>query len=252
MRYLSEDVLLGDGRVGIKVSDNPQIGTWGINDTLKIEAPVYIGMSQIDCAFIGAFTQINMRSVKAQANNTVLECQRIGRYCSVAHGVNVGMSGHSTTFLSSSTLFKFNNNADFFADFLEIRNSDWEAEMRQKNLQSWKKPLPIIGNDVWIGFGATILNGVTVGDGAVISAGSVVTSDVEPYAIVGGVPAKTIKKRFSEDIIDELIRIKWWEYSPELLVGLDLSDPKSIIQELAERTSGKKKYEPPILVLQTE
>ena len=70
----------------------------------------------------------------------------------------------------------------------------------------------IIGNDVWIGNGAIIINGVTIGDGAVIGAGAVVAKDVPPYTIVAGVPAKPIKKRFKEDIIERLEKIHWWDW----------------------------------------
>ena len=73
----------------------------------------------------------------------------------------------------------------------------------------------IIGNDVWIGFEAVILAGVTIGDGAIIGARAVVTKDVPPYTIVGGIPAKPIKKRFDEDVISDLLRVKWWDWSNE-------------------------------------
>lgn len=69
----------------------------------------------------------------------------------------------------------------------------------------------IIGNDVWIGYEAVILSGVTIGDGAVIGCRAVVTKDVPPYTIVGGVPAKPIRKRFDEETIKELQKIKWWD-----------------------------------------
>lgn len=76
---------------------------------------------------------------------------------------------------------------------------------------------PIIGNDVWIGINSTILNNVVIGDGAVIGAGAVVTKDVSPYSVVGGVPARLIKFRFSEEQIDRLLRIKWWDWPLELI-----------------------------------
>ena len=70
-----------------------------------------------------------------------------------------------------------------------------------------------IGNDVWIGANVIILPGVTISDGAIIAAGAVVNKDVKPFEIVGGVPAKTIKYRFDEDIINKLLKIKWWNWS---------------------------------------
>ena len=70
----------------------------------------------------------------------------------------------------------------------------------------------VIGNDVWIGYHATIMAGVTIGDGAIIAANSTVTKDVEPYAIVGGNPAAPIRKRFSEEQILELLKLKWWDW----------------------------------------
>ena len=73
----------------------------------------------------------------------------------------------------------------------------------------------VVGNDVWIGYEAVILSGVTIGDGAVIGARAVVTKDVPPYTIVGGVPAKPIKKRFSDESIKKLQSIRWWDWSKE-------------------------------------
>lgn len=69
----------------------------------------------------------------------------------------------------------------------------------------------VIGNDVWIGYYAVIMAGVKIGYGAIIGTRAVVTGDVEPYTIVGGVPAKVIKKRFSDDVILKLLKIKWWD-----------------------------------------
>jgi acetyltransferase-like isoleucine patch superfamily enzyme len=85
----------------------------------------------------------------------------------------------------------------------------------------------IIGNDVWIGSRVTVMSGVKVGDGAVICAGSVVTSDVAPYAIAGGVPAKALKKRFEDADIEMLLKIKWWDWEKdEIIKSIDyLSSP---------------------------
>ena len=84
-----------------------------------------------------------------------------------------------------------------------------------KYLNSEKKISIEIGNDVWIGSRATILEGVNIGDGVVVAAGAVVTKDVPPYAIVGGVPARIIRYRFDEETIQNLLKMKWWEKDQE-------------------------------------
>lgn len=75
----------------------------------------------------------------------------------------------------------------------------------------------IISNDVWIGHGAIIKAGITVGDGAIVGAGAVVVKDVPPYAVVGGVPAKVLKYRFSEYMIDDLLATQWWNASDDII-----------------------------------
>ena len=77
----------------------------------------------------------------------------------------------------------------------------------------------LIGNDVWIGYEAVILSGVTIGDGAIVAARSVVTKDVPPYTIVGGVPAKPIRRRFDRETIDALLELRWWDWPAEKLAG---------------------------------
>ena len=84
--------------------------------------------------------------------------------------------------------------------------------------KAWDNKGDIIGgNDVWIGYEAVILAGVTIGDGAIIGARAVVTKDVPPYTIVGGIPAKQIRKRFNEETIDTLLKLKWWDWSKEYI-----------------------------------
>ena len=113
---------------------------------------------------------------------------RIGNFCSIANGVTFVLSAEHNTNLVSTYPFKV----------LYTKTAQSEA-LSKGNI--------IIDDDVWIGYGATILSGVHIGQGAVIAAGAVVTKDVPPYAIVGGVPAKLIKYRFDKELINELLKV---------------------------------------------
>ena len=97
-----------------------------------------------------------------------------------------------------------------------IFGNGWENAMEGKTYPT--KGDTNIGNDVWIGYKAMIMAGVTIGDGAIIAARSVVTKDVAPYSIVGGNPAKEIKKRFSKEQIDKLLALKWWDWDIEKII----------------------------------
>lgn len=127
----------------------------------------------------------------------------IGKFCSIACGAKFLFNSANHTLSSLSTYP--------FPLFFE----EWGLE--KKNVaDSWdNKGDIIVGNDVWIGYEAVILSGVIIGDGAVIGARAVVTKDVPPYTIVGGVPAKPIKKRFSDESIKKLQSIRWWDWPKE-------------------------------------
>ena len=242
-----------DNKRLLTVCDNPQISTWGMFDKTIIEAPVFIGRSQIDTGFVGAFTFINLRQVHDVTTNCVIECQRIGRFCMFAHAINIGFAGHPIDFISDHLVFRYDKKSLYAHDFMNLKNDLSEKRMREKYIEHSRKPLPIIENDVWVGFGATIMNGVTIGNGAVVAAGSVVTKDVEPYSVVGGNPAKVIRQRFNDKTIDALTNLCWWDYGPDIMHGIDLSDANKGIELLSERVySGKyKKYVPPHVEIDT-
>jgi virginiamycin A acetyltransferase len=125
----------------------------------------------------------------------------IGKFCMIASGVEFIMNGanHLTETISAYP----------FAIF----GGAWSNAMEGKEYPH--KGDTVIGNDVWIGYKATIMAGVTVGDGAIIASHAVVTKDVPPYAIVGGNPAQLIRKRFPDEQIDTLLKIQWWNWSIE-------------------------------------
>ena len=129
----------------------------------------------------------------------------IGKFCSVACGAKFLFNSANHTLDSLSTYP--------FPIFFE----EWNLDVKDITKAWDNKGDIVIGNDVWIGYEAVILAGVTIGDGAVIGTRAVVTKDVPPYTIVGGIPAKPIKKRFSQENINALLKLKWWDWSKEKL-----------------------------------
>lgn len=127
----------------------------------------------------------------------------IGKFCSIACGAKFLFNSANHTMTSLSTYP--------FPLFFE----EWKLE-KENVIEAWdNKGDIIIGNDVWIGYNSIILAGVIIGDGAIIGTNAVVTKDVPPYTIVGGVPARFIRKRFNDETIDKLLKIKWWNWSEE-------------------------------------
>ena len=125
----------------------------------------------------------------------------IGKFCMIASDVKFIMNGanHLSNAISTYPFSIFGNG--------------WENAMEGKAYPN--KGNIEIGNDVWIGYNATIMAGVKIGDGAIIATNSTVVSDVEPYTIVGGNPAREIKKRFSPEIVERLLKLQWWNWDIE-------------------------------------
>lgn len=139
------------------------------------------------------------------ARNCQIYNTKVGKFTCIGPNVNTGMGAHpSAEFVSSHPLF-----------YSTLGQSSGLVIV-DKNLFD-EFPETIIGNDVWIGNNVTIKYGVNIGHGAIIGSGAVVTKDVEPYSIVGGVPAKIIKYRFSQDEIEFLLSFKWWDKDLEWL-----------------------------------
>lgn len=164
---------------------------------------------------IGAYTYLSQHSEIVYA--------QIGKFCSIGHNSKIGLAHHTIDCISTSPVFTEKHNA------LGYSLADGEGVCPYKSV--------VVGNDVWIGANALVIGGVKIGNGAVVGAGAVVTRDVPPYAIVGGVPAKVIRYRFEESIIDALEHIQWWNFSEERLheqIGLfqkeklSLDDLKSL------------------------
>lgn len=138
-------------------------------------------------------------------NCTVADA-RVGKFCAIAASVRIGAPNHP---MDRPSLHRFTYCPEYYsAD--ATRDAGFFANRRDD--------VVTIGNDVWIGHGAIVLPGVSVGDGAVLAAGAVVSRDVAPYSIVGGVPAKLIRPRFPAEIATRLARIAWWDWPFETII----------------------------------
>ena len=158
---------------------------------------------------------------------TKIQDSVIGNYCSISWDVSIGALNHPMSRISTNA-FTYRKMFGIVKENKEIYNMK-----------------TIIGNDVWIGCNAVILAGVTVGDGAVIAAGAIVTKDVEPYSVVGGVPAKHIKYRFDKKTIKELEKLKWWELDDEMIkknISLFEKDLNNDILEKIKEIKNKEHF----------
>lgn len=155
-----------------------------IKRDIRIHPESYIGKN----TSIGNGTNINGPAYIASSIDAPVD---IGKYCAIAHGLRIRSRNHFTGYINLSC--KFRN------------------RYKLPKLILVKGPV-IIGNNVWIGDNVTILSGVTIGNGAVLGAGSIVTKDIPPYSIAAGNPAKVIKTRFPDRVIEQLIAINWWDW----------------------------------------
>lgn len=140
----------------------------------------------------------------------------VGRYCSIGRNVTLGSGVHDMHALSTSSFFRNNNNPE------KLKFADPVRRIRV-----------LVGHDVWIGDNAYIMSGVKLGDGAIVATGAIVTHHVEPYSIVVGAPAKHFKYRFEDEALRRrLAALRWHEFAPELLQGLEIGQIENALREM--------------------
>lgn len=182
---------------GVLVTETPELRF--LHDDLSFEPPCTVSatISLAQSFRIGAFTHLNGGYVKDVT---------IGRYCSFARDVQIGHGGHPTNWLSVSPLQYGANYRGWPAFAAKVTGGPDRVATRDF---AWAAHT-VIGNDVWLGNHVVVVDGVTIGDGAVVGAGSVVTRDVPPYAVVAGAPARILRYRFPESVIERLLAVAWW------------------------------------------
>lgn len=214
--------LMGHGVSKLEASGN----TYKDDAMLDIQPGVV--MEPYCSYYIGSASQLVTMGSFSYVLSRMHPSVRIGRYTSIAPGCRVMGNKHPLERVSTSP--SFYKRGLVMATFEADNGVKSEYELFDESID------PItIGNDVWIGDNVTLAHGVTIGDGAVVAANSVVTKDVAPFTVVGGVPARRIKDRFSHAVIAKLEELQWWRYSPDSLADLDLTNPEYFCLKLAER-----------------
>jgi hypothetical protein len=176
--------------------------------------PVIDPTAQVRQARLGRYTEIGARTVFAESsmddysyvvNDSNVIYTTIGKFCSIAAMTRINPGNHPMQRASQS---HFTYRASAYFDYAEDDAAFFD----------WRRSTPVtIGHDVWIGHGAIVLAGRSIGTGAVVAGGAVVTKDVAPYSIVGGNPARPIRRRFPDAIAERLMALAWWDWEHERL-----------------------------------
>lgn len=179
-----------------------------ISGSMTYERPAWVYDPRIiRDSYLGAFTLIN-----GQVTTSIYRC-RIGRYGQIGEGVVLGPPDHPTDWFSthpfSFTRERYQPRMYQLPDFRELASDDSEDYSFAETLSLWTH----IGHEAYVGAGSFVKRGIRIGDGAVIGAGSVVTRDIPPYAIAVGAPARVVRLRFRESVVERMLALRWWRFN---------------------------------------
>jgi acetyltransferase-like isoleucine patch superfamily enzyme len=202
--------------------------------SVRLEPPVHVfSETSFDFPFsVGAFSHLNGGFIQ----NVI-----VGRYCSFARDVQIGHGSHPANWLSVSPL-QYVDGYRGWGDFLARQGHPVVSQVQSFEYGR----LTTIGNDVWLGNQVFVKDGVTIGDGAIVGAGSIVTRDIPPYMIVAGNPAKVVRPRFPDELIERFLALKWWRFALPSLPALSFDDPAKALDQLEVLVNGGtvQEYQP--------
>lgn len=179
-------------------------------------------------SFIGAYSYMN-------SGGYLRESVFIGRYCSIGRRVSIGAGAHVMTGVSTSPFLRGSHSRCYS----ESECTQLWPDRGSGRQVSWAT---VLGSDVWVGDGAVIVPGINIGIGAVVGANSVVTRDVPPYAIVAGSPARVVRLRFSQEIVQQLLASEYWEFPLPVLAGLPMRHVLDFLDALPRTHAMSENY----------